>query len=630
MNMTLNFKSRFQIILKRCNFIMPMTVVMAALFASMVNAQTGTATTADGENKFLLVQQAFPFSSTVLSNQDGQALVVKFATAKGYYLYHKRFSFKANSGDLVLAAPIFSQPAEEKQDPNFGLVKVYHEPLTVTLPFTGSGEAKVRFQGCADSGLCYMPQTKTVNLDAGSVAASTAESNKVSLNTASITNVPTDTDNSQSLAGMLANSGRLQALAIFFVLGLGLAFTPCVLPMIPILSSIIGGQGSNMTGWKGFYISLAYVLGMASSYALLGVLMATVGQGINLQALMQQTWLLSIFAGLFVLLALAMFGLYELQLPSSIQMALNNQSQRLSGGKALTVFMMGAISALVVSPCVSAPLAGALLYVSTTQDWLFGGGILFVMALGMGVPLVIIGTSGGKFLPQSGPWMVKVKQGFGVMLLAIAILLVSRFAAAAVTLGLWALLVIGCAMYLHSSAQINKQLLWIRHMTVMILLVYGVMLLVGMMTGANDWSNPLSQISAKNQYVNSSQAPLFKKTASTQVLQQGIAALTAPQAVTMVDLYADWCTACKVMDNNVFSDNTVIAAMGNINALKFDITANSEEQTQWLTKHNVFGPPTMLFFDTQGNEIPALRVVGELDKQQFLTHLETNVAAKVM
>ena len=572
---------------------------------------------------------------------DGRALVVKFATAKGYYLYHKRFAFQAKNGDLQLSEPRFSQPAEEKQDPNFGLVKVYHDPLTVTVPFTGSGEVKARFQGCADSGLCYMPQTKTINLDAGS-----AVKNTVSLNTASMNSVsknvnltktvaitPTGdlkANDSQSLAGMLANSGRLQALAIFFVLGLGLAFTPCVLPMIPILSSIIGGQGGNMTGWKGFYISLAYVLGMASSYALLGVLMATVGQGINLQALMQQTWLLSIFAGLFVLLALAMFGLYELQLPSRIQMALNNQSQRLSGGKALTVFVMGAISALVVSPCVSAPLAGALLYVSTTQDWLFGGGILFVMALGMGVPLVIIGTSGGKFLPQSGPWMIKVKQGFGVMLLVIAILLISRFAAPAVTLGLWALLVIGCAMYLHCSAQANKQLLWVRHMTVLMSLVYGVMLMVGMMTGANDWSDPLSQITAKNQSASPVQSALFKKTTSAQVLQQGIANLVAPQAVTMVDLYADWCTACKVMDNNVFSDNTVIAAMGNINALKFDITENSDEQTQWLSKHNVFGPPTMLFFDKQGNEIPTLRVVGELDKQQFLAHLKTNVAVKVM
>ncbi|MFT7683498.1 MAG: thiol:disulfide interchange protein DsbD [Moritella dasanensis] len=605
----------------------------------------------NAQAKFLTVNEAFPFTSQISRSTDGDKLVLNFATQAGYYLYHKRFSFKAINdeldGDISLAKPQFSVVAEQKQDPNFGLVKVYHQALTVTLPFTGSGNVKVSYQGCADSGLCYLPQRKIINvsaIDSNGIDVNDAKGvneNKVpavitaavkaqtTAASSSLVAAVNDTANdSQGLASMLAGTGRAQALLLFFVLGLGLAFTPCVLPMIPILSSIIGGQGDGMTGWKGFYISLAYVLGMASSYAMIGVLMATVGQGINIQAAMQQTWLLVIFAGLFVLLALAMFGVYELQLPSRLQVALNNQSQRLSGGKVFTVFMMGAISALVVSPCVSAPLAGALLYVSTTQDWLFGGGVLFVMALGMGVPLVIIGTSGGKFLPRSGPWMIRVKQGFGVMLLAIAILLISRFAAPAVTLGLWALLIICCAMYIHSITDMQASRLWLRHVVVFMSLVYGAMLLVGMMTGADDLADPLqhiSQRSDRNMSGGTLAQPrpiLFTKTASVADIDNAIDTLTSPKAVTMVDLYADWCTSCKVMDKRVFSDADVAARMTAINAMKFDITDNTKAQSDWMTKAQLFGPPSMLFFDAGGREITQLRVVGEMDKQQFLAHLE--------
>ncbi|WP_017221558.1 protein-disulfide reductase DsbD [Moritella dasanensis] len=607
----------------------------------------------NAQAKFLTVNEAFPFTSQISRSTDGDKLVLNFATEASYYLYHKRFSFKAISdeldGDISLAKPQFSVVAEQKQDPNFGLVKVYHQALTVTLPFTGSGNVKVSYQGCADSGLCYLPQRKIINvsaIDSNGIDVNDAKGvneNKVpavitaavkaqtTAASSSLVAAVNDTANdSQGLASMLAGTGRAQALLLFFVLGLGLAFTPCVLPMIPILSSIIGGQGDGMTGWKGFYISLAYVLGMASSYAMIGVLMATVGQGINIQAAMQQTWLLVIFAGLFVLLALAMFGVYELQLPSRLQVALNNQSQRLSGGKVFTVFMMGAISALVVSPCVSAPLAGALLYVSTTQDWLFGGGVLFVMALGMGVPLVIIGTSGGKFLPRSGLWMIRVKQGFGVMLLAIAILLISRFAAPSVTLGLWALLIISCAMYIHSITDIQVSRLWLRHVVVFVSLVYGAMLMIGVVTGADDMADPLQHITQRgvmNKGTEQGSQPLFMKTASVTKIETAINNLPALKAVTMVDLYADWCTSCKVMDKQVFSHADVVAKMTGINAMKFDITDNSTAQSDWMAKAQLFGPPSMLFFDADGQELQQLRVVGEMDKQQFLEHLELVSAA---
>ncbi len=402
----------------------------------------------------------------------------------------------------------------------------------------------------------------------------------------------------QGLSDILRNAGLLQALGLFFLLGLGLSLTPCVLPMIPILSSIIGGQGEGMTGWKGFRISLAYVLGMATSYALAGVMTATLGQGINLQVAMQQTWVLAIFAGLFVLLSLSMFGFYELQLPSRIQVALNNQSQRLTGGKILTVFVMGAVSALVVSPCISAPLAGALLYVSTTQDWLLGGATLFTLALGMGVPLVVIGSSGGKFLPRSGPWMVKVKQCFGLMLLAVAILLISRFAAPWVTLGLWALLLIGSAIQFGALEAAQSGWQRTSKSIAFISLIYGVILLVGMLTGADDPLDPLSPLGRGVSVSEAAPKSLFTKITAVADLERRIGNAKSQQSVTMVDLYADWCASCKVMDKTVFRDSEVMAQLKDFNRLKFDVTANTDEQAAWLSARNLFGPPGILFFLT--------------------------------
>lgn len=605
-----------------CLFSQPVRLVAGILFALCMSLSVQ----AGGEKEFLPVEQAFPFSYQLVPNVDGGILKISFDTAEGYYLYHKRFSFKAGNDSLVLGTPRYSIEAEQKQDPNFGDVKVYHRPLTVSVPFKGQGEAKVRFQGCADDGLCYLPQTKKISLVAPVPSVQTPIKSSSQLSAGSET-IPMSLDSSlasdtQGLSDILRNAGLLQALGLFFLLGLGLSLTPCVLPMIPILSSIIGGQGEGMTGWKGFRISLAYVLGMATSYALAGVMTATLGQGINLQVAMQQTWVLAIFAGLFVLLSLSMFGFYELQLPSRIQVALNNQSQRLTGGKILTVFVMGAVSALVVSPCISAPLAGALLYVSTTQDWLLGGATLFTLALGMGVPLVVIGSSGGKFLPRSGPWMVKVKQCFGLMLLAVAILLISRFAAPWVTLGLWALLLIGSAIQFGALEAAQSGWQRTSKSIAFISLIYGVILLVGMLTGADDPLDPLSPLGRGVSVSEAAPKSLFTKITAVADLERRIGNVKSQQSVTMVDLYADWCASCKVMDKTVFRDSEVMAQLKDFNRLKFDVTANTDEQAAWLSARNLFGPPGILFFDSRGNEIKPLRVVGELDKQQFLAHIQ--------
>lgn len=582
------------------------------LLCIMSSAVSGAAQ----DKTFLPVEQAFPFSYSVADN----ALVVDFKTTPGYYLYHKRFSFKADSSALTLGTPIYSIEAEIKDDPNFGQVKVYHQPLSIRIPFEGSGTAKVRFQGCSDDGLCYLPKTK-------SIALSTVVDNASGLlKTMTVESVSALSTNSMGLASALQDISKLQALLLFFVLGAGLALTPCVLPMIPILSSIIGGQRGPMTGWKGFMIALAYVLGMASSYALAGVLTATLGQGINLQTAMQQTWVLVVFASIFTALALAMFGFYELQLPSRLQASLNSQSQRFRGGKAVTVFVMGAVSALVVSPCVSAPLAGALLYVSTTQDWLFGGAALFVLALGMGIPLLVIGATGGKFLPKNGPWMVTVKQLFGAMLLGVSILLISRFSSPSVTLLLWAILCIGCAI--HFGALESAQSGWqrTRKTGAFLTLLYGIALLIGAGTGADDPFQPLAQVKGSTNSISSDNSSIamrtsFQKVDDINVLNEIIQDSMQSQQLTMVDLYADWCSSCKVMDKTVFQDSAVAAALTNIKTVKLDVTNNTSQQSKWLESKLLFGPPAILFFGPQGNELKELRIVGEISQPQMLAHL---------
>jgi len=570
------------------------------------------------DKTFLPVEQAFPFSYSV----DDNALVVDFKTTPGYYLYHKRFSFKADSSALILDTPIYSVEAEIKDDPNFGQVKVYHQPLSIRIPFEGSGIAKVRFQGCSDDGLCYLPKTKSIALSAVVGNDNTSDL----LKTMTVESMSTLSTSSMGLASVLQDISKLQALLLFFVLGAGLALTPCVLPMIPILSSIIGGQSGPMTGWKGFVISLAYVLGMASSYALAGVLTATLGQGINLQTAMQQTWVLVVFASIFTALALAMFGFYELQLPSRLQMALNSQSQRFRGGKALTVFVMGAVSALVVSPCVSAPLAGALLYVSTTQDWLFGGAALFVMALGMGIPLLVIGATGGKFLPKSGPWMVTVKQLFGAMLLGVAILLISRFSSPSVTLLLWAILCIGCAIHFGALEAAKSGWQRTRKTGAFLTLLYGIALLIGAGTGADDPFQPLAKVKGSTNSMSSGSASIamrtsFQKVNDINVLNKIIQGSMQSDQLTMVDLYADWCASCKVMDKTVFQDSAVAAALANLKTVKLDVTKNTSQQSKWLESKLLFGPPAILFFGPEGHELKELRIVGEISQPQMLAHL---------
>ncbi|MCG9577946.1 protein-disulfide reductase DsbD [Vibrio tubiashii] len=551
------------------------------------------------DDTFLPVEQAFPYQWSVSDS----GLQLHFAVHPDYYLYKSRFKFTSSDG-VTLLAPEFSWDGKSKKDQYFGEVTVFDKPVTISLPYQGAGEVKVRYQGCANKGLCYLPQTFEVVLPNRMQDSATSVWQRLS-------NLADDT---KGLSSFLDSASRMQALLVFFLLGLGLSLTPCVLPMVPILSSIIGGD-SQMTGRKGLLLSSSYVLGMATSYALTGILVTTVAKGINLQAAMQQPWLLSLFAGVFVLLALAMFGFFELQLPSALQNKLNTRSDKLGGGRVLSVFGMGAISALVVSPCVSAPLAGALLYVSTTQDWVFGGITLFVMALGMGIPLILIGVSGGKLLPKSGPWMIAVKQLFGVLLLGVAIVLLSRFIPAWVTILMWSMLAIGAGIHFGALDAAEAGWARTRKLAAFLSLFYGLVLFVGYLLGNEDPLNPLEH--ANKTSIQSDLKTAFNKVSTIEQLNLALASAKSNQQPVVVDLYADWCVSCKVIEKEIFNDSNVREKLKSWSSIKLDVTDSTPEQMAWLAERDVFGPPAIFFYSPEGVELESHRIAGGVDLEKF-------------
>ncbi len=567
---------------------------LISLFVVFFSAFSYTA-----ESQFLPVEQAFPFTWELRD----QAVVLNFDTQQGYYLYQSRFSFNGEE-TLSISKPSYSLPGEEKKDPNFGNVTVFHTPLSVTLPYTGEGKLTIRYQGCADKGLCYLPQNDVLELPK-KAAFSQQTNSDTSLN---LEQLSSDTSR---LSSFLSSAGKPQALLVFFLLGLGLSLTPCVLPMIPILASIIGGQ-KEMTGKKGAALSSSYVLGMATSYALTGILVTTLAKGVNVQSAMQQPWLLTIFASIFILLALAMFGFYELQLPSALQQRINLGSGKLSGGKIASVFVMGAISALVVSPCVSAPLAGALLYVSTTQDWVLGGTTLFVMALGMGVPLIALGASGGRLLLRSGAWMVSIKQIFGVLLLAVSIALFSRFIDAYYIMVFWALLAIGTGIHFGALEAAKPGWPRSRKLAAFLPLFYGLILFIGLLLGSTDPLNPLQGKNTGKDYAPDT----FVKVKSIVKLEKTINEATSNGDKVLVDLYADWCISCKVIEKNVFRDEQISQKLNGWKKIKLDITNSTAEQMVWLNNKNVYGPPAIFFYLPNG-EVESARVMGDIDKKGF-------------
>ncbi|MBL8429262.1 MAG: protein-disulfide reductase DsbD [Dechloromonas sp.] len=544
---------------------------------------------------------------------DGQTLEVSYAIAKGYYLYRDKFRFTVDGESATLGTPTFPK-GKEHNDENFGKVEVYYKTVAIRVPVErmSSGplplKLNVTSQGCADAGVCYPPQTQPVSVELPDPASAPPAAA-----------APAEGDESGQIAATLKNAGFWTSLAFFFIAGLGLSLTPCVFPMIPILSGIIAGQGHKNSHARGFALSVAYVLGMAVTYAAAGV--AAGLSGTLISAALQNPWVLGSFALVFVILSFSMFGFYELQLPTALQSKLSEESGHLQGGRGIGVFLMGALSALIVGPCVAAPLAGALLYIGQTGDAVFGGAALFVMALGMGAPLIAVGVAGGSLLPKTGPWMEGVKKAFGVLLLATAVWLVSPAIPPVASMLAWAVLLIIPAIYLHALDPLPPHAKgWNRFWKGIgiVMLLSGAALLIGALAGGRDPLQPLAGLRGQAFAAEQKHLP-FERVTSVADLESKIQSAGRP---VMLDFYADWCVSCKEMERFTFSDPAVQAKLAGFTLLQADVTANSAEDKALLAKFNLFGPPGIIFYDAKGHEIKTVRIVGFQNAGQFQKSLQ--------
>ncbi len=588
-------------------------LAVLALFASL---STAAATTP------LQPEQAFKFSLRALSPG---MLEARWQIAPGYFLYREKFKFTlpaAQADGAKLGAAQFP-PGKIKDDEFFGKVETYREEVLIRLPLTAPAGVKsltliATAQGCADLGVCYPPldQQATVQLlAAGEVVASSA---------------PTSAgDESSRIHSLLKNASWWTLLLFFFGSGVALAFTPCMFPLVPIISGIIVGHGHSISKARAVGLSLGYVLGMAITYALLGV--AAGLSGTLLSSALQNAWVLSAFAAIFVALALSMFGFYELQLPSFLQTRLSTEASQQQGGSLHGVLLMGCLSAIIVGPCVAAPLAGALLYIASTGDALLGGSSLFIMALGMGLPLLAVGASARHWLPKPGPWMEAVNQGFGVLLLGLAIWLVTPVLPALAQMLAWSALLIFSSIYLHAldplAAHAHGWNKFGKGLGVLALLL-GAALLAGALAGGRDPLQPLGFLRAEGRNTvrdtGQTSAAHFERVKSLAELKARLAHAGRP---VLLDFYADWCVSCKEMERDTFTDAGVAARMGKMLLLQADVTANDADDRALLQAYQLFGPPGIVFFDRRGVEIPGLRLVGYEDAAGFRPLLDAALAA---
>jgi thiol:disulfide interchange protein DsbD len=596
-------------------------VLLAALATGPVLAHHSALHFGGSAAELLEPEKAFAMSARAL---DARTAEVSFAIADGYYMYRERFKFVLEDGaQAKLGAPQLPK-GERKKDEFFGDVETYRKMVRVRIPIErASSEAQtlklvVTSQGCADIGVCYVPMESKATLRLAAFTGDSQASVRAAPDAESPPRFPTSASD-VDIAAMFQSDSLWLVLAAFLGFGLLLTFTPCVLPMIPILSGIIAGEGRDLGKLRALVLSLAYVLGMAVTYAAAGV--AAAYSGSLIAAALQNVWVLTAFAAVFVGLAGSMFGFYELQLPGFLHHPLSAAHRRLRGGKLASVTLMGAFSAVIVSPCVAAPLAGALLYINQTRDVLLGGAALFAMAIGMGVPLVAVGVSEGAWLPKAGPWMAGVKKFFGVLLLAVAIWIVSPVLPPMAVMLAWAALFVGSGVFLRALDPLPAQATgWLRiwKATGVISLVVGIVLVVGAFAGSRDPLRPLAGLAGEGA---SSGAALtkFLRVSSLAELDDK---LRSPGRPVMLDFYADWCVSCKEMESFTFSDARVKAKLDGMLLLQVDVTANSETDKQLLKRYSLFGPPGIIFFDAQGREIKGVRVIGYQNAERFLQALE--------
>ena len=561
----------------------------------------------DKKPAFLPVDDAFQFSAAKSENQEN--VIVNWSIAEGYYLYQEKISVKLNQEESSsFDGPTFSISPEDYNDPYFGLMKIFKKPVQAIFkashaPLKAEDVVEIAYQGCT-SGFCYPPEVKEIKV-ADLPVAQIANTEKTSEKSTALSAQPKAEQD--RLAESLFNSKY--AVFGFFLLGLGLAFTPCVLPMLPLLSAIVIGQNQRPNMWRAFALSFVYVQGMALTYTLLGLIVAAIG--LPFQVALQHPYVMIGLSIIFVLLALSMFGVFTLQLPSSLQTKLSLLSQQQKAGAFGGVFLMGMIAGLVASPCTSAPLSGALLYVAQSGDLFTGAITLYLLALGMGVPLILITLFGNKILPKSGMWMETVKKLFGFVMLALPVFLISRILPDEWTPRLWAML--GTAFFIWFAFQMPKNGTgW----------VFRILFLVAAMISVKPlqawvWGESQAPSAVENKAVSHIE---FKQVKSEDELQQALAENNKP--LVMLDLYADWCVACKEFEKETFSDPSVQKAFGDMLLLQVDMTKNSEENRALMTKYKVLGLPTILFFNQNGKEIEGSRVNGFMPPVEFLQWIE--------
>lgn len=551
----------------------------SSLLGERPSATLGQPGPLNNSSDFLPVRQAFRLN---VLEKNPEALTLRFIAAEGYYLYQHRFAFTIKPSELAAGAA--QMPAgEHKFDEYFGDVQVYRGIVDIRLPLNNPQDqplsVEVSYQGCADKGLCYPPENETLNLGLE--------------------------DNADSAQHQPWN---WRSLALFFLAGLGLTFTPCVLPMLPILSGVVlRGQTGGM---RSFSLALAYVLPMALCFALLGALMGVFGAGLNLQARLQSPWILVPFALFFAAFALAMFGLFELRMPRFVSEPLDRLADKTQGGSLWGAAVLGVLSSLLVSPCVSAPLAGALLYISTSGD-AFGGGLqLFALGLGMGTPLVIFATGGGALLPKAGTWMISVRNAFGVLLLGVAVWMLERVLPGSWGLALWGLLALGVGIYLlRVGLRQTGHMRLLSYVAAILCLAYAAASVIGVSQNGSDPSRP---------WQGQHPSERWQTLSDPAQLQQALAQAKANQQAVAVDWYADWCISCKVIEREVLNQPQVDTALGDYQLIRFDITQSTAEQRALLDQYQLFGPPAILFFAANGQEQAAKRVVGEITVDELL------------
>lgn len=621
---------------------------MAGLAADLLATDTPSASTsqtalgfaerlftaqAQEQEEFLPADEAFKLTVT---RQPPNQFTAHWEIADGYYLYRKQFKFLVESPTGATLSEPQLPTGKVKDDEFFGRIEVYHKQVEAKLTIPQS-DVKIEdlvvtigYQGCAEAGICYPPIKKTIELGLTDVRAAPPPSTSATKlapppNPVEPTSAAPQVSEQDRIAGLFDSSGLLGISAAFFGFGLLLAFTPCVFPMIPILSSLIVGQGSTITTRLAISLSTVYVLAMAATYALAGVLFGILGA--NLQATLQHPAVLASFAALFVLLSLSMFGLYNLQLPASWQEKIAQISNRQQGGTLIGAAIMGFLSALIVGPCVAPPLAGALLYISQSQNAVLGGIALFALGLGMGTPLLIIGGSAGKLLPKAGAWMDQVKVIFGIALLGLAIVVLERVIAEHIVLFLWGLLLIGCAVYLGAlsgTQEADSGWTRLRRSVAIAVIVYGIVLIVGGAVGGGSITQPLKGL---QQLAGGSTTPAasanhlaFRTVKSYADLQQAVRSAADNGQSVLFDFYADWCTDCKRLERQTFADPAVQAVLANSVLLQADVTDNDSIDKDLQQQLQVFGPPSILFFGCDGVEKRNFRLVGFMAAPQFVTH----------